>query len=718
MTPSAPRALTAFLAQAFLPYELRLLLLNNADDAALDLEIPECSSRTQAASALVDALSRHGRIDPDFFQALVNERPARAAEIRAIAAQWGSPRKQVWVDSSTKAMASVLVRPELVERIGDLLRDRATRVVVLTGPPGVGKTTLAAAYATNRASDHLVLWIHAGVQGMDAGLAAKAQALGLPVAPGEATGELVEAVLRTLGHDGRSWLLIVDDLPEPEAALTLAGRLAACSVLVTTRATLPSGMTRIGVAPPSAEASAEFLAGDAAPGASFIELARKLGCLPLALDAARRLLSLGVTSADELIEDLNNEGPMVLGEGVSALYDQILSPLVPAREPDATALRVCAALGALAPHPVPRELLAAALGVEDEGTTGRLLRRGLEWLVCAGLIWMHPQDRLVCCHQLVQGYFSRRCRLHEQFCFDALTEKLSRFDDAEGRIYQLSRWEPHLDHLARRQDHSVGRWAGLRLAQIHRLRGELDKALVLLGDASLLRCTSPEWSDRRCLEVAEILLLQWKPEVAGQVLDELCARRSSMAPRERLRLDLMRGRVLLRAGRVAEALQVLEGAADAARDQPLPAATRAEALRVLARALRRAGDPDGAVRVLGEALESLGETSSSADALTARVYYQLGLAHEQRGHLGDARDALARALDMHGRGFGPDHIWCTTTGFELARLRHRLGEAGALSHIESALEALIGQTGPEHPWTRDCQRRLVELRANQAGSPL
>jgi DNA-binding SARP family transcriptional activator len=160
---------------------------------------------------------------------------------------------------------------------------------VLTGLGGVGKTSLARAYA-QRYQDHyeLVWWVHAEDPEAVAG---QFRALLDILAPryAEHTHDPVQAVHAVLANRTGPWLLVIDNIAEPEALRGLLPAAGAGDVLVTSRAgTWPDRRMVLPVAPLVQTHAVDLvitLSGDP-DQATAAMLAHELGGLPLALAQA------------------------------------------------------------------------------------------------------------------------------------------------------------------------------------------------------------------------------------------------------------------------------------------------------------------------------------------------------------------------------------------------------------------------------------------------
>ena len=203
-------------------------------------------------------------------------------------------------------LGAVLGRDHAVAAVGAVLRD--VRLLTLTGPPGVGKTTLAVAAARALAGEYAdgALWVPlADVAAEELVPAAVARASGLQLTPdGEAALPALVAALR-----GRRQLVVLDNVEHlPRLAGVVSALLAACPGL----RVLATGRTAL-----RAQAEHEFPVQPLAPAAAVdlflararatlpdLELdgdlevvdaiCRRLDGLPLAIElAARRLRLLG-----------------------------------------------------------------------------------------------------------------------------------------------------------------------------------------------------------------------------------------------------------------------------------------------------------------------------------------------------------------------------------------------------------------------------------------
>ncbi len=166
-------------------------------------------------------------------------------------------------------------------------RFASDRVQVLAGMGGVGKTSLARAYAHRHRNDYrLVWWIRAeDPAAIDTEFRSLLDVL-LPPGDSAKVGDARAFVFTLLAQQHHPWLLVLDNVPDPAAANGLLPPTGRGHVLITSRATGWPG--RSIVEPLDTNAAVELLvsqSGDDDPSA-VKALALELGGLPLALTQA------------------------------------------------------------------------------------------------------------------------------------------------------------------------------------------------------------------------------------------------------------------------------------------------------------------------------------------------------------------------------------------------------------------------------------------------
>ncbi|MET0133581.1 MAG: tetratricopeptide repeat protein [Kibdelosporangium sp.] len=182
---------------------------------------------------------------------------------------------------------------------GTVARDAPT-TMVLTGMGGVGKTSLARAYARNHRADYgVVWWIRAEEAATVDGDFRTLLEILAPHDAGEIR-DAVAAVHALLADQPRPWLVILDNVPDVAAARGLVPAAGTGHVLITSQATAhwPSGRTVVAVEPLAQEASIDLLTSvslDGDRGAARL-LAQELGGMPLALAQAGAFVRAGAVT--------------------------------------------------------------------------------------------------------------------------------------------------------------------------------------------------------------------------------------------------------------------------------------------------------------------------------------------------------------------------------------------------------------------------------------
>jgi DNA-binding SARP family transcriptional activator len=167
---------------------------------------------------------------------------------------------------------------------------RAPSTMVLTGMGGVGKTSLARAYARHHRADYgVVWWIRAEEPTTIDGDFRTLLEILAPHDAGQIR-DAVAAVHALLADQPRPWLVVLDNVPDVAAARGLVPAAGAGHVLITSQAAAhwPSGQTVIAVEPLAPGASIDLLtslSSDDDRGAARV-LAQELGGMPLALAQA------------------------------------------------------------------------------------------------------------------------------------------------------------------------------------------------------------------------------------------------------------------------------------------------------------------------------------------------------------------------------------------------------------------------------------------------
>ena len=223
-------------------------------------------------------------------------------------------------------------RDSALGRLRAALNDEASAVVTqaVYGLGGVGKSELALHHATACRGDYPVIWWITAEDAaqIETGLAALAARLCREIATTVTTGEAAQWAVGWLqAHPG--WLLILDNVNEPDEAEPLLGLLTGGHVLITTRR--DTGWDRIAdpirldVLDPGP--AAELLTnrtryvGQADEDAAG-SIAAELGYLPLALDQAAAYIGQTHISLTEYVRRLREHpADMYAAGGGSAAAD-------------------------------------------------------------------------------------------------------------------------------------------------------------------------------------------------------------------------------------------------------------------------------------------------------------------------------------------------------------------------------------------------------------
>jgi hypothetical protein len=285
-------------------------------------------------------------------------------------------------------------RDDALELIEATFKRNEGHVVItaLHGLRGVGKTTLAAAYAEQHRGDYRATWwIRAETEaGMRADLVALGIRLGW-VGADDKEEPAVETVMERLCHEGEGILLIFDNAVDANALKPYLPRGGGARVLVTSNAHAWRGVAApIEIAVWSRDIGADYLIARTGPEAERTaaeNLSKALGGLPLAHEqAAAYCERLDISLADyqkrfeaapvRLLDDARHASVEYYnGRTVAktfALAIEEAAKLHPAAEP----LIVCAAL--MAPDAIPLFLFAEAREIFGEPLASMLAGDGLD----------------------------------------------------------------------------------------------------------------------------------------------------------------------------------------------------------------------------------------------------------------------------------------------------------------------------------------------------
>ncbi|MER7878524.1 tetratricopeptide repeat protein [Streptomyces solisilvae] len=669
------------------------------------------------------------------------------------------------------------VRVPLVGRAPGILRDRADLmerlraavtgpggdVHVLHGLGGCGKTAVAHALFTEAVRDHgrVGLWVNASER-----ISLRAGMLAVAGDRGATTGELAAAasgqraaadlVWHYLDHSAQRWLLVLDNADDP-TVLEEGGWLRTSplgTVLVTTRhATSPlwrgigSARHPVGVLP---EADAAQVLCDLAPDAGTVEsaqkVARRLGCLPLALTLAGSHLShqlLESWSMDEYDRKLSEDSTALVDQGaagtgsgqsrhlVGRTWQLSLDALAGQGLPEATTL--LRLLSCWAADPVPLSLLMpVARGEVDFGhldppLAADRVEPALRGLLDHSLIGMVEAD-------------GRRCVQAHGVLLDSVAAGVPEVQrgvlaEAAGRLLEAALpqedavpsktptgWEllaPHVSRLLQTAPGELPAGLAVRIARLMHhagnFPGALKQARYAAGTAE--RCLGSDHPVFLTARDAEAWALQYLTHFADAEAvhrQTLAARESVLGPDhpETLRSHLALGLSLNQLGRHEEAVQSVRRAIDGQRralgaDAVETLFSRSMLLEILPE-LGRSEEFDEAAKVT----EDCDRFLPPDHLTTVFAYHGYGEGLRLLGRYAEAEPVARRALEGRTRLQGPEHPLTMAALSLTALVAHGLGRLDeAIAIQQQLLERRERVLGTEHPFTALSRERLTRWQA-------
>jgi tetratricopeptide (TPR) repeat protein len=565
-------------------------------------------------------------------------------------------------------------RDDALEAIEAALKLDEGRVAItaLHGLRGVGKTTLAAAYAERHRGEYRATWwIRAETQ---AGVRGDLVALGIRLGwVGEDAKEepAVEAVMERLRHEGEGILLIFDNAVDANALKPYLPRGGVARVLVTSNAHAWRGVAApIEIAVWSKDIGADYLIARTGLEAERIaaeNLSEALGGLPLAHEqAAAYCERLDVSLVDyckrfettpvRLLDDARH-APAEYHDGLTvaktfALAIEEAVKLHPAAEP----LIVVAAL--LAPDAIPLFLFAEGFG---EPLASMLAGDGLDEAVAA-----------------LRAF--------------ALIGREAVVDERDASITTDAM---RLHRLVR--EVAAARCEG-------EARAPLQRVLV----AALARVypidahETPMWP--RCALLTPHLLWVCEAEMADGATNAQCAILVDRAG------NYLHGRgTYLRARPLYERALAIQ---EKVLGPEHPDTTLS--LNNLARLLHDQGDSVRARPLYERALAIREKVLGPEDPHTAKSLNDLAMLLHDQGDLVRARLLYERALAIREKVFGPEHLHTVESVGNLACLLQHEGDlVGARLLYERALAIREKVLGPEHPDTALSLNNLASLLQDQ-----
>jgi tetratricopeptide (TPR) repeat protein len=569
-----------------------------------------------------------------------------------------------------------LGRHDVLKEVEEALGRYEGRVAVtaLHGMRGVGKTTLAAAYAERHRADYRATWwIRA--QSAD-GMRADLVGLGVRlkwVPPDEKEEPALAVVMERLRHEGEGLLLIYDNAVDAATLRPYLPTGGAARVLVTSNANAWRGLAQpveIRLWPNTV--GADYLiarTGRAEERTEAEALSVALGGLPLAHEQAAAYcerLDIALAEYQGRLEatpgkflDDSRHAPAEYHDGLTvaktfALAIDEAAKLHPAAEP----LIVHAAL--LAPEPIPLFLFAEAREKFDEPFASDLSDDGLLEAVAA-LRAFALVDRDLIVDERNPGIFTDCIRLHRL-------------------VRQVAAMRCGIDEGVRMRVRFIGALVAVYPDFADRDPETWPRARTL--DAHVLTLT--DGSD----EVPEAL------EAGASNLLTLSGRYRQIAL-----ADYGQARALFE-----RALAICEKTFG---PEHRYAATR---LNDLARLLQAQGDLAAALPLFERALAIWEKNFGPEHPETAVSLNNLALLLQEQGDLAAALPLFERALAILEKNFGPEHPNTAISLNNLALLLQAQGDlAAALPLFERALAILEKNFGPEHPDTAISLNNLARL---------
>jgi tetratricopeptide (TPR) repeat protein/transcriptional regulator with XRE-family HTH domain len=634
-------------------------------------------------------------------------------------------------------------------------------IAALHGLRGVGKTTLAAAYAERHRGDYRATWwIRAQLERtMRADLVALGVRLGW-VGKDEQEPPALEMVMEHLRYEGESILLIFDNAIDADELTPYLPRGGAARVLITSNFHDFSGLAEQIEIPlwPEAVGAHYILTRTRreAERAVAEHLSDALGGLPLAHEqAATYCARLGIALTDYArrfadapvrMLDTEKDAPreyhnkLTVAKTFSLAIDEA-TKLHPAAEQ----LIVYAAL--LAPEPIPLFLFAEVREKFSEPLTSALANDGLDEAVAALLafalvdrqtiaderdaaittdtIRLHRLVREVAAERASQARESMRCTLLEAVAalypkdvFDApKTWPRARRLDQHGSA--LVRSNPDLTNFtAEAASQLLDRLASYRhsaLAAYESARSLFERALAIrekafgtdhpLTASSLNNLARLIW-DQGDLTASRGLFeraLAIREKVLGPEDRRTASSLNNLASLLQSQGDLSRARPLFE-----RALTIRENVCGP--DHPLTASS----LNNLARLLRDQGVFAEAQPLCERALAIREMVLGPEDPRTAASLNNLGRILQGRQSLTAARGLFERAVGICEKVLGPEHPYTAVGLNNLSTLLRAQGDiAGAQSLCERALAIREKVLGPNHPNTAASLQNLANLLRDQ-----
>jgi tetratricopeptide (TPR) repeat protein len=585
--------------------------------------------------------------------------------------------------------------------------DAASRKIVLTGLAGVGKTQLAVEYSYRWQADFDVVWWLRGEQPTSlsadyVALANQRPLAGHPRVDKGATQAAVVAAVRAWLERHHRWLLLFDNVEDPELIREYLPRTAAGQVLITSQAETGweplADPIRVDVLS-AADATRFLLArtqqtGPTAKSAAR-DLADSLGYLPLCLEqAAGYITAVGTVSLRDYAElfatrtlDLLKRGlPLGYQNSVATTWSMALLRLQESN-PGAVGLLSLAAF--LDPDGVPLRLVAA----QADRLPPSLAIIGRDALAQADAVAALRRHSLVkisgerlVVHRLLQAVVRAAMDpdAEREWASTALRLIRAEFPPSSGTLGAWSECERLLPHVLAVVEHAL------------RLDLEAEARAWLLHRSAVYLLSRGQYRQAlhhhmQALAGRRLLLGENHPDTLESLNDTAEAHREL--------------------GELPEALELHEQAFAAREDEFGPDDPRTlSSMNNVAETYRELGDPQLAHNLHRQALERRLRVLGNGHPETLESMHNLAEVLRELGRLNEAlrlqEETVAGCRRLLGES-DPDTLGSVNNLAQMLREAGQLDQARRLH--ETTLNALLRVLGEDHPYTLHSMHNLAEL---------
>ena len=644
----------------------------------------------RAAGVTVGTFASPEQLEVELLQALQETRPKTPAAAAGAIPEPAEVTAAPGTHNLPRRPARVFVgRASALGQLHGALAGDASAVVTqaVYGLGGVGKSELALQHAEAcRAEYSLIWWITAEDQAqIQAGLAALAARLCRQIALAGTTADAVGWAAAWLqAHHG--WLLVLDNVNDPDDVEPLLGQLTGGHILVTTRRDTgwdqASDPIRLDVLDPGP--AAELITTrtghhGAADKDAAAKLAAELGYLPLALDQAAAYITQTRITLATYLHRLRQHPAAMYAAGAGQAQRTIVRvwditiDAIRGRHP--AAIKLLRILACYAPDGIPRVILG---GADDADKLA--VDEALGVLASYSMITLTTGT--VSMHALVQAVILSRQPPEDQGpAFGGESPRITALRWLDDAIpadpgTNVAGWPllrtltPHADSLAAlfppgEQPEKLGRVQN-ELAIFHGSQGQHQQALAL-GESALA--------------IYEASLGPDHPSTAIS-LDNLAGTYSDLGQADKA-LPLQQ-----------RALKIIEDALGP--DHP----STAISLDNLAGTYRALGQADKALPLRQRALKITEDALGPDHPSTAIRLDNLARTYSDLGQADKALPLQQRALKITEDALGPDHPSTAIRLDNLAGTYSDLGQADkALPLQQRALKITEDALGPDHPST-------------------